>query len=226
MNFVLTNDDGIDAPGLQALKEAVGGQGVIVAPDGPLSGCSHRVTTHEGPIRVERRDAENFCVYGTPADCVRLAFNQLHPEGTVLVAGINPGGNLGVDIYLSGTVAAAREAAFHGYPSIAVSQYIKRGLLLDWATSSRHAARAVAQLLERDHAPGTYWNINLPHVAADESDPEIVHCAPCTQPLPVGYRVEGEHYHYEGVYSDRARDPGADVDLCFSGKITVSQLRL
>ena len=226
MNFVLTNDDGIDAPGLQALKAALGGQGVIVAPDGPLSGCSHRVTTHEGPIRVERRDGENFSVHGTPADCARLAFSHLCREATILVAGINPGGNLGVDIYLSGTVAAAREAAFLGYPGIAVSQYIRRGLSLDWETTIRYAMKVLEDLLEREHDPGTYWNVNLPHLAPGEADPEIVFCEPCTRPLPVAYRVEGEDYHYEGVYSDRAKDPGADVELCFSGKITVSLLRL
>ena len=63
-------------------------------------------------------------------------------------------------------------------------------------------------------------------VVPGEPDPEIVFCKPCTQPLPVKYRVEGDALYYEGVYSDRARDPGADVDLCFSGKITVSLLRL
>lgn len=224
MKFVLTNDDGVEGPGLAALQVAVGGQGAIVAPNGPRSGCSHRVTTHEGPIQVEQRSEDVYALDGTPADCSRIALSKLYPEAEVVLAGINPGGNLGVDIYMSGTVAAAREAALMGRVGIAVSHFIRVREPLDWDRASRWTAALLEDLLARPTERGEFWNINLPHLSPGDPDPEVVFCRPCTQPLPVNYRVEGDRYHYEGVYSERLRDPGADVDLCFSGKITVSRL--
>ena len=226
MKFVLTNDDGVDGPGLAALQAALGGQGAIVAPMGALSGCSHRVTTYEGPIHVDRRGEDVYAIDGTPADCSRIALSKLYPEAEVVLAGINPGGNLGVDIYISGTVAAVREAAFLGRVGIAVSHFIRIRQPLDWERASRWTAAVVEDLLAKPVERGEFWNVNLPHPEADEPDPEVVFCDPCTQPLPVNYRVEDDQYHYEGVYSKRLRDPGADVDLCFSGKITVSKLRI
>ena len=233
MKVILTNDDGVDAPGLAALRKASGGPAatgtsgcVIVAPHEALSGCSHRVTTYEGPIRVEQRSDFVYAVHGTPADCTRISLKHLFPEAAIVLSGINTGGNLGVDQYLSGTVAAAREAAMLGRVGIAISHYIKKGQTLDWDRAIAWTKRVLDDLLAREHNRGEYWNVNLPHLMPGEPDPEIVFCKPCTQPLPVSYRVEGDALYYEGVYSDRACDPGADVDLCFSGKITVSLLRL
>ncbi len=233
MKVILTNDDGVDAPGLAALRRvcsesAVTGTSgfVTVAPLGPMSGVSHRVTTHEGPIRVEQRGDSVYAVHGTPADCSRVALAHLFPEATVVLAGINPGGNLGVDQYLSGTVAAVREAAMLGRVGIAFSQYIQRGRTLDWDRAVTWSSRVLEEILGREREAGEYWNVNLPHLMPDEPEPEVVFCKPCTQPLPVNYRVEGDALHYEGVYSERGRDPGADVELCFSGKITVSRLHL
>src|SRR5688500_3031413 len=124
MNFLLTNDDGIDAPGLAALAAAVAGLGrtAWVAPHEPHSGCSHRVTTDCG-LRVLPRDTTRWAIVGTPADCVRLGLHQFAAESTWVLAGINHGGNLGADVHHSGTVAAVREAALHGIPGIAVSHY-------------------------------------------------------------------------------------------------------
>lgn len=228
MKCILTNDDGVDAPGLAALRRAISETSgcVTVAPHGPLSGCSHRVTTYEGPIRVEKRNDTIYAVHGTPADCTRIALEHLCPEATVVLSGINRGGNLGADRYLSGTVAAAREAAFLRRVGIAISHYIKRGRPLDWDRAVAWTSNVLQDLLGREPSPGAYWNVNLPHLEPGEPDPEVVFCAPCTQPLPLSYRVEGDDYYYEGVYADRARDPGADVDLCFSGKITVSELHI
>src|SRR5437764_14701467 len=127
MKLLLTNDDGIDAPGLAALLAAARplGEPVLVAPLAAHSGCSHRVTT-DGPIRVEHRPA-GFAVEGTPADCVRVALHDIVRDAAWVLSGINAGGNLGADVYISGTVAAVREAVLHGYPGVAVSQYRKRG---------------------------------------------------------------------------------------------------
>ena len=131
MAIALTNDDGIDAPGLMALREAVAQVSEepvwLIAPDSHLSGCGHQVTTHQ-PLRIEERAEGHIAVSGTPADCTRLALTHLCPEARWLLSGINFGGNLGVDEYISGTVAAVREATILGVRAIAFSQYRDRRL--------------------------------------------------------------------------------------------------
>ena len=133
MLLLLTNDDGIDAPGIRALWQAAARRGGcrIVAPSGPVSGCGHQVTTH-APIRIDRRAGDAWAIDGTPVDCVRLALHGLVPDPDWVLSGINAGGNLGTDVYHSGTVAAVREAAIRGRPGIAVSHYIARGRPIDW----------------------------------------------------------------------------------------------
>src|SRR5262245_16337136 len=103
MRFLLSNDDGVDAPGLQALFHAAAriGEPVVVAPTEALSGCSHRVTT-SGPLRLVRRGPDRYAVDGTPADCVRVALHQVVRDRVWILSGINAGGNLGVDVYHSG----------------------------------------------------------------------------------------------------------------------------
>ena len=133
MKFLLTNDDGIDAPGLEALRLAAitVGEPIVVAPAAPQSGVSHAVTWHEG-VRIEPRGEHRFAIHGTPADCTRLGLLHLVPDAKWILSGINHGANLGADVYYSGTVAAVREGILHGWPGIAVSHYRKerRGLRL------------------------------------------------------------------------------------------------
>src|SRR5262245_38934404 len=126
LELLLTNDDGIDAPGIEALHQAVEGLGrcLVVAPDSARSGAGHSVTTKE-PILVRRIREGWHALAGTPADCTRVALTQLATRTDWVLAGINRGGNLGADTYISGTVAAAREAAFLGRPSMAISQYVR-----------------------------------------------------------------------------------------------------
>lgn len=223
-SYILTNDDGIDAPGIRALRNAVTGEAVIVAPRDHQSGCSHRVTTTEGPIHIEEREPGYYAVAGTPADCTRVALHHLGLTPKYVLSGINAGGNLGWDIYPSGTVAAAREAAYLGVPGVAVSQYIKRGLDIDWDCAATMTRRVLDDLFERELPIGGFWNVNLPHLDEGEPEPEVIYCHPCKQPLPVSFVMEEGGLLYSGEYNKRPRDPGADVDLCFSGKITVSQL--
>ncbi|MEW5860725.1 MAG: 5'/3'-nucleotidase SurE [Cyanobacteriota bacterium] len=225
MTLILTNDDGIDAPGIRALQKAMNGKGVIVAPKDHLSGCGHQVTTTQA-IHVRRRSDFEYAIAGTPADCVRIALTHLCPTVKFVLSGINAGGNLGADVYISGTVAAVREAAFHGVPGIAVSHYRKGKLNVDWDVAARWTAGILADLLNRTIEPGTFWNVNLPHLLPGDPDPEVVFCEPSRQPLPVNYRVEGDNFYYVGEYAKRDRTPGSDVDVCFSGKIAVTQLRL
>jgi 5'-nucleotidase len=228
MKFLLTNDDGIDADGLRALFDAARsvGDAVVVAPAGPQSGCSHTVTTGQA-VRVEPLGEHRFAVHGTPADCVRVGLHRLAPDAEVILSGINHGGNLGADVYYSGTVAAVREAVLHGWPGIALSHYKKRHLDYDWSRVTRWAARVLAELLAGPWQPGTFWNVNLPHLATDAPDPEIVYCSLDPHPLPLSYRHEEEGMHYyDGDYHSRDRTPGADVDVCFGGRIAVTKVRL
>src|SRR6516225_2098900 len=140
MKLLLTNDDGIDAPGLQALCDAAAafGERVVAAPVDVLSGCSHRVTTDD-PIRISPREPGRYAVAGTPADCVRVALHDLAPDAAWVLSGINQGANLGADVWHSGTVAAVREAVLHGIPGIALSQYHKRGQTHDWERAAQLA---------------------------------------------------------------------------------------
>ena len=134
MKFLLTNDDGIDAAGLEALRSAALtlGDPVVVAPAGPQSGVSHAVTWHEG-VRIEPRGDKRYAIHGTPADCVRLGLLKVIPDAKWILSGINHGANLGADVHYSGTVAAVREAVLHGWPGIAVSHYRKSKVEFDWA---------------------------------------------------------------------------------------------
>lgn len=221
--FILTNDDGIDAPGIKALADAIAADSIIVAPKDHLSGCGHQLTTNR-PIQVECRNSRAYAVDGTPADCTRIALNQLKREAKYVLSGINAGGNLGVDVYTSGTVAAVREASIHGIPGIAISHWIKKPLVIDWERATLWTAKVVSVLLEEAIAPGSFWNVNLPHLEPESPDPEIIFCKPSNQPLPVNYQVEGDLYYYYGEYAKRERTPGTDVDVCFSGNIAVTLL--
>lgn len=226
MTFILTNDDGIDAPGIRSLLKAVDGkEAIVAAPKDHLSGCGHQVTTTR-PIHVQRRSDREYAIAGTPADCTRIALAHICKNVKYVLSGINAGGNLGADVYISGTVAAVREAAFHGIPGIAVSHYRKGKRNVDWDVAARWTAGVLADLLNRRWEPGTFWNVNLPHLLPGDPDPEVVFCQPCTQPLPINYRIEGDNFYYAGEYALRDRTKGSDVDVCFSGKIAVTLLRL
>ena len=228
MKLLLSNDDGIDAPGLQALLCAARmlGDPVVVAPAEPQSGVSHAVTSH-GPVRIEPRGEKRFAVYGTPADCARVGLLKLVPNAKWVLSGINHGGNLGADVHYSGTVAAVREAVLHGWPGAAVSQYRRKGVEVDWERAANWVARVLADLLARPTEPGLFYNVNLPHLAAAEDDPEIVFCPLDPHPLPLSYRHEQDSgLHYDGDYHARRRSLGADVDVCFGGRIAVTAIRL
>lgn len=224
MTFIITNDDGIDAPGLRALQKAAG-EGVIVAPLQHHSGCSHQVTTHR-PIQVEQRSETEYAVNGTPVDCIWIALSYLNLKPTFVLSGINAGGNLGADTYISGTVAAVREAALHRIPGIAISHYIQQRRAIDWERATALAASVINKLLHYSVEPGSFWNVNLPHLDTAAPDPAIVFCPVCTQPLPTAYQLHEGGLQYAGEYSKRARDPGSDVDVCFSGSIAVSQIQI
>ncbi len=227
MKFLLTNDDGIDAPGLAALEAAITALGAhgTVAPRDAQSGVSHQ-TTVSTPLRLARTGDRRHSVSGTPADCVRVALSQLEHDPEWVLAGINRGGNLGVDLYMSGTVAAAREAALFRRRAIAISQYVARGRDVDWDLTARRARRVLEVILDRPLPEAAFWNINLPHPEHGDDELPIVFCAPDTSPLDVRYHSKGEELHYAGNYHGRPRQAGRDVDICFRGSVAVSQVRL
>ncbi len=226
MRILVTNDDGWDAPGLAALKALARrfGEVYVLAPRDPHSYAGHRVTT-DCPLVLAETGSQEFTLTGTPADCVRLAVTTLFPDIDWVLSGINRGGNLGADLFTSGTVAAVREAALLGRPGIAVSQYIRKGVALDWERSGELALPVIEQLIAEGCPPKGYWNLNLPHLEGGESA-AIVRCDPDNEPLDVRFLQEGDSFHYAGSYVSRRRTPGRDVEQCFGGSITVSRLLL
>jgi 5'-nucleotidase len=144
-----------------------------------------------------------------------------------VLAGINNGGNLGIDVYHSGTVAAAREAAIHGLRAIAISQYHARPLSVDdWPRSVEWAKPVLADLLSRPWTPGTFWNVNLPNPDSVKETPEVVYCPLERSPLPLSFREEQNQFFYDGSYSQRKHREGTDVEVCFGGRIAVTEITL
>ncbi|MCB1020721.1 MAG: 5'/3'-nucleotidase SurE [Bryobacterales bacterium] len=228
MRLLLTNDDGIDAPGLEALARAAEGLAelVVVAPTSERSGCSHSATTH-APLKLEQRGPNRYALDGTPADCVRVALHRLGEPFDAVLAGINSGGNLGVDVFHSGTVAAVREGAIHGLPGIAVSRYRSRSLEpADWLRAAEWTRPLLADLLDRFERETVIWNINLPCLAATADAPQTARCELDVSPLGVEFREEEGLLHYAGVYAERPRIEGRDVDVCFGGRIALTRLTL
>lgn len=223
--ILLTNDDGWDAPGLAALTALASrlGDVHVIAPRDPHSYAGHRVTTDQ-PLTLALTAPNAYHLSGTPADCVRVALTALLPEIDWVISGINRGGNLGVDIYSSGTVAAAREAAFLRKPAIAISQYVRRDIPLDWNASIVLAEPVLARLLAHGGGKtGEYWNVNLPHLP-DAREAPVVECLPDDGPLDVKFRREGDDFHYAGTYAARPQRAGRDVEYCFQGAVTISRL--
>lgn len=226
MKIILTNDDGYDAPGLQTLEKCFqdGAQIVVVAPAYPQSGISHKVTVHS-PIRVNRMGPNRYSVEGTPADCSRIALKRIAPEASWLISGINPGANLGSDVYNSGTVAAAREAAILGCRSIAISQYIAKDHQINWDFTGYHAAAVLKMLMERDGAPSYFWNVNLPHPLDGQAKLPIVFCGLDANPHKYDFHVKENEYSYNGSIHERPRNPGTDVAVCFDErKISITRI--
>jgi 5'-nucleotidase len=162
MLVLLTNDDGVDAPGIRVLAEALGRHHEVwvVAPDGDRSGASHSITLGR-PLRVKDRGGRVFAVEGTPADCTRVGvFGILPRRPDLVVSGINQGANLGTDVCFSGTAAAARHAALLGLKGLALSCH--RYARPDDAQPLADLASASLDEWSRLCRPGTFWNVNAP----------------------------------------------------------------
>lgn len=228
MKILLTNDDGIGAVGLETLRRAVRGLPEVqdlwvVAPRDPQSGVSHRVTT-DGPIATDFVDERTVGVAGTPCDCVRIALKTFAADCDWVFSGINDGGNLGVDIHMSGTVAACREGALLGKPGVAWSQYVRRPGATNWEAAARMVTSTWRRLQKHGLPRGGFWNVNFPHGPDPRRLPDPVLCAPDPAPLPVTYVNEGDSFHYVGDYGGRPQTPGRDVAICFGGGVAITKL--
>lgn len=162
-NILVSNDDGIHAPGLAALAAALEavGEVYVVAPDRERSAVGHALTLHR-PLRVERVAPRRFAVNGTPTDCVNLGILGILPHRPdVVVAGINAGSNLGDDVTYSGTVSAAMEGSLLGVPALAVS-LVEPGERADYRPAARAAARLTRLLLRQRESGVTLLNVNVP----------------------------------------------------------------
>lgn len=241
MNVLVTNDDGIGAPGLAAMYGIAVrlGQVRVLAPAEPQSCRGHGITTR-AEIEVERlagRPGEWYRTSGTPADCVRLAVAGLLGDAPdIVLAGINEGANVGMDVFHSGTVAAAREAAAHGKLGIAVSQYTERDVRVDWERAAEWAGEAIRDVLDRSQGDGggRYWNVNLPLCRWPGHHPQRVVIGHDVLPLPLAFEEVALASGQGGArmfvnrarYQERARSASGDVAALFAGAITLTPLTL
>ncbi|MBN2412910.1 5'/3'-nucleotidase SurE [candidate division KSB1 bacterium] len=174
MKILLTNDDGISAPGLAALAKEMNhlGETYIVAPETEMSAVGHAITLHD-PLRVSDyyKNGTYFgkAVSGTPADCVKIAWSALlkdQPKTDLLVSGINLGSNTGINTIYSGTVSAATEGAILGIPSFAIS--LTTFSRPDFSFAARFARYLAEKIIKNKLPQGVFLNVNVPAVPEDQ----------------------------------------------------------
>lgn len=185
MRILLTNDDGIHAPGIAALHGAIRdiGEVITIAPSDVQSATSHGITFHT-PLLVAETSPnphmKGFAVDGRPADCVKLGLRRIWPDmfgdgqlPDVVISGMNSGANVGINVIYSGTVGAAVESAFLGVPAIAVSLHLSDGVP-HWRRAAEIARHAIDEVLKHRIEPHTVININIPRTnSADAPMPKI-----------------------------------------------------
>lgn len=227
--ILLTNDDGIESPGLRQLREEVVelGETFVVAPQRQMSGVSNAISLNR-PLDMRRVDDRAVAIDGTPADCVLLALKTLLPrKPDLVISGINLGPNMGFDTIYSGTVAGARVACFHGIPSFAISEVSYDDFQLKHA--AHFGRRLAAAMLKYQLPSGMYLNVNVPR-HNDKKPPEyaVTH---------LGQRVyldqieetslNGKTQYYimaKGL--SHVSMPGSDCDMVELGHISISPLTL
>ncbi|MCL4138282.1 UNVERIFIED_CONTAM: hypothetical protein GTU68_000567 [Idotea baltica] len=236
MKILITNDDGFDAPGLKALYDAVASLGdvTVVAPSVCHSSRGHAVEVKRN-ISVWPVDVDGIgkvhVVDSSPADCTRMALQVVcESVPDIVIAGINPGANLGVDVYYSGTVAAVREAAMAGLPGIAVSRYMKAGVPMLWDEISRFAKASIQRVMSEPLGSGEFWNVNLPAVSG-EAIKDIAFVAHSTEQHHLNFQPVADNdgrieYAFVGNYQGRPASQNADVRFIFDGYATATKIGL
>lgn len=170
--ILVTNDDGVNAPGLAVLERiarSLSGDVWVVAPELEQSGASHSLTMHR-PLRLKELGERRYQVDGTPTDCVLLALNHLledHRPDLVL-SGVNHGSNMGEDVTYSGTIAAAMEATLLGVRAIAMSQRMERDMPVRWDTAERFGPEVVRRAVSQDWPRHVLINVNYPDRAPED----------------------------------------------------------
>lgn len=228
---LLTNDDGIEAPGIELLEKCVASlvkELWVVAPRYEQSASSHALTIHT-PLRVHDLGERRKAIAGTPTDAVLLALRHVMPEPPDLViSGINRGGNIGGDVLYSGTVGAAMEAALCGVRAVAFSlNMIPRGTPR-WATAEAHLVPLLRQVLTTDWPRGVMVNVNFPDVDPDQVQGVKLVAQGSRKPggrLQEGMDPRGNPYIWVSTEREQAfHTPGTDEDLIEEGWITVTPL--
>ena len=237
MKILVTNDDGVQAPGLLALAQEIRklGDVTVLAPDRNWSASGH-VKTMERPLRVrETRLADGSIAYmsdGAPSDCVALAvLGVLDEKYDLVVSGINPNANIGHDVTYSGTVTAAMEAVISGIPGIAISLNSppEHGEL-DYSPAARAALRVARKVVENGLPEGVLLNVNVPYLSDDEMKGFMV----TRQGLRV-YRdalvrrqdPRGRPYYWiGGDFPTGIPEDGTDVGALAAGYVSLTPLQL
>jgi 5'-nucleotidase len=227
-HVLITNDDGYDAPGLRALAAAFSNFDTvsIVAPSREQSGAAQSLTLRQPIVCHEVGDRE-WAIDGTPADCVIVALHKLLPEKPdIVVSGINFGANLGENIYYSGTVGAAREAALHHIPAIAMS-LCSKAPKVSFENAARVARVAAEKVLKEGLPDEVLLNINVPEpwtggVAFTRQSKKITR-----NQLSEGQDPRGRMYFWLFEQRiDKDVDPASDYAAIFAGKVSITPLHL
>lgn len=237
MRILVTNDDGIHAPGLkvlEAIAREITDDVFVVAPETDQSGVSHSLSLND-PMRLREISPRHFAVKGTPTDCVIMGIKHImkgNPPDLVL-SGVNRGQNVAEDVTYSGTIAAAMEGTLLGVPSIALSQAYTLGNRDDfnWHAAEAHGARIIRKVLAMGVPKGIVININFPARAPDA----VAGVAVCVQGqrnqalMDVDRRLDGRGNPYYWLAFERGKfDPaeGTDLHALADGKIAITPLRL
>jgi 5'-nucleotidase len=231
VKILLTNDDGVHAPGLAALAKRVSevAEIVVVAPDREQSAVSHALTLHH-PLRAAKIADNIFAVEGTPTDCVNLGIHSLltfRPD--VVISGVNRGANVCDDVTYSGTVAAALEATLMGIPAIAVSLATNGGAE-NFDTAAAFAAKLAGIVYEKGLPPDTFLNVNVPDLPEDQLKPPLI-----TSQGKRAYEgtivdkvdPRGRNYYWIGTTDQSFKEiAGSDYYAVSRGHISISPLHI
>jgi 5'/3'-nucleotidase len=236
MLILLTNDDGITAPGLVAMYRELTklGEVHVVAPDTVQSAAGHGITLSTPILTNQVQVGEDFLgtsVGGRPADCVKLAIARLLPrQPDLVVSGMNAGANVGIHVIYSGTVAAAIEAAFLGLPSIAVSLYLRNHIPTDFARSARYGREAIELILKAGLRGGQVATVNVPPLLPGEEPTGVKVVRQCTRPWADTYEERRDprgrlYFWNSSVFNLGPTEEDTDVAALRDGYITITPLQ-
>jgi 5'-nucleotidase len=232
--ILVTNDDGIRAPGLKTLlcvARTLSKDVWVIAPETEQSAASHSLTLRR-PLRIRRLSARRLAVDGTPTDCVLLAVNHVLREKPpdLVLSGVNRGANLGEDVTYSGTIAAAMEGTLLGVPSIAFSQLCEDNHPVKWSTAEQFAPEIIHRLVAGAWPKNMFINVNFPDVVAGSVrgiEATVQGRRKIGDELLERTDPRGEPYYWIGsARTAEVRVAGTDLDAVLKGAVSVTPLHL